>query len=799
MEFSTEFYKDEVRNGFYIPTAIKQAWAANLSVLFEIDRICEKHGIRYFADWGSVLGAVRHGGYVPWDDDLDVCMLRDDYTRFREVAPAELPPEFEIQDYASKENHRLMLSRVVSEHKISFDEEHLRKYHNFPYISVVDVFVQDYLYKDPEQERARCEEVKQLLAVADGVMDHLITYEAAQIKLHEFETRYGVKFPKAGPWEKAAAGEVTSGCSAEERALGVALYRLAEQQMSRVPKEESDTVGQIFPWIMKGQQGKPKRFYEKTVRLPFENTTIPVPACYNEILRSKYGNYLEIRKVWDGHDYPYFEGQRRNLQKVADFALPEFTFSEALLDRGEMADAGNSLKGLAGACLEQLDVLTKEICEAVEHGAHDAALASLPEAQQLAVDLGTMIEEVKGENRPSTVAAVSALQDCCDAVFALYSAIAEPGEAGVDVPLVMDLASALAGASERVVDAIRSNVIDIKEILFLPVGGKEWRAFQSVYEDVVSRSDTDVYVVPLPLLFKDMCGHVTMTEEEIAAAAHAESYPEDLELTSWSTYDLSFHMPDEIWIQNPYDAENPCLTVPAQLYASVLIKYTPKLCYVPIADVAEFSKEDVTDLYNLKHYVTAPGVIRADRVWVQSENMREQYVERLTAFSGEMYRATWEEKICVRSWDLPVTSQEEQNVPPAEEGDNTEKPVRKKRLLYCIGLNEISENPEIVVDAVESRLWLFEENSERILPVIGFYPPDLTLWEGVDAALTKQLSDAVDTFITRADCERCDIRMENYETILRESDAYYGSASPLVPMFTQVKKPVMVSDYQVEV
>ena len=106
MEFPVSFFKDEVRLGFYIPTAVKQAWAANLAVLFEIDSICEKHGITYFADWGSVLGAVRHGGYVPWDDDLDICMKRDDYVRFRAVARDELPQGFVIHDFETKENHR---------------------------------------------------------------------------------------------------------------------------------------------------------------------------------------------------------------------------------------------------------------------------------------------------------------------------------------------------------------------------------------------------------------------------------------------------------------------------------------------------------------------------------------------------------------------------------------------------------------------------------------------------------------------------------------------------------------------
>ena len=114
MERSVDFLRDEVRCGFYIPTAIKQAWAATLAVLDEIDRICTQHNIKYFADWGTFLGAVRHGGFVPWDDDLDICMLREDYNRFREVCDEYLPEEFVIHDYERKKDHWLFLARVVN-------------------------------------------------------------------------------------------------------------------------------------------------------------------------------------------------------------------------------------------------------------------------------------------------------------------------------------------------------------------------------------------------------------------------------------------------------------------------------------------------------------------------------------------------------------------------------------------------------------------------------------------------------------------------------------------------------------
>ena len=112
MEFTVDFFKDEVRHGFYIPTAIKQAWAAELSVLSEIDKVCRKHDIKYFADWGTLLGTVRHGGFIPWDDDLDICMMRKDYQKFLAIAKAELPEEFDIYNFKTKEDHWLFFFKT---------------------------------------------------------------------------------------------------------------------------------------------------------------------------------------------------------------------------------------------------------------------------------------------------------------------------------------------------------------------------------------------------------------------------------------------------------------------------------------------------------------------------------------------------------------------------------------------------------------------------------------------------------------------------------------------------------------
>ena len=79
MRLPREFFYDEIRDGFYIPGLIKRAWGAQLSVLSEIDRICQKNDITYHVYAGTLLGAVRDGQCIPWDDDLDICMLRDDF------------------------------------------------------------------------------------------------------------------------------------------------------------------------------------------------------------------------------------------------------------------------------------------------------------------------------------------------------------------------------------------------------------------------------------------------------------------------------------------------------------------------------------------------------------------------------------------------------------------------------------------------------------------------------------------------------------------------------------------------
>ena len=78
-------------------TVLREAQLTMLKILIEFDRVCKKNNLTYWIDFGTLLGAVRHSGFIPWDDDIDLSMPPDDYRRFKEIAQTELSERFMLQ------------------------------------------------------------------------------------------------------------------------------------------------------------------------------------------------------------------------------------------------------------------------------------------------------------------------------------------------------------------------------------------------------------------------------------------------------------------------------------------------------------------------------------------------------------------------------------------------------------------------------------------------------------------------------------------------------------------------------
>lgn len=92
-----EFLKAETRDGYYVSEKIKEVWAVELDLAQELLRVCEKHNLKIYAEFGTLLGAVRHKGFIPWDDDIDFSMLRSDYEKLCQIAPTEFSHPYFFQ------------------------------------------------------------------------------------------------------------------------------------------------------------------------------------------------------------------------------------------------------------------------------------------------------------------------------------------------------------------------------------------------------------------------------------------------------------------------------------------------------------------------------------------------------------------------------------------------------------------------------------------------------------------------------------------------------------------------------
>ena len=292
LTFPKDYFLGETRDGFYIEPMMKCAWAAQLEVLEVIRGICEKHNIQYFAAYGTLLGAVRHKGFIPWDDDVDILLLRKDYDRFWKVAPAELPDDYRIQSPYTINDYPTSFGRIVNTWTVSYDPEQLIKFHGCPYIVGVDICPLDTLPINPEQE-------ERLTMIVDILASTFKNYEADPDSvlelLPDLEELCNMKFDMT-------------------KKIGTQLM----QTIDRVSKRYNNTKGNIvayLPSLSKNHKHYKKEWFEKSVKLPFENITLPVPENYDAVLSVMYGSNYMTPVCEYTHDYPFYKGQAEALEK----------------------------------------------------------------------------------------------------------------------------------------------------------------------------------------------------------------------------------------------------------------------------------------------------------------------------------------------------------------------------------------------------------------------------------------------------------------------------------------------------
>ena len=315
--------------------------------------------------------------------------------------------------------------------------------------------------------------------------------------------------------------------------------------------------------------------------------------------------------------------------------------------------------------------------------------------------------------------------------------------------------------------------------------GEYWGSFDAEYRKAIDDPDIDVYIVPIPYYYKDYMGR--LHDMQFAP----EKYPSYLKLTHYDDYDYALRHPDVIYIQSPYDEWNVATSLPPFFYSDKLLEYTDKLVYIPWFKTDDFTRENGPEYVNMRYYCTMPGVINADRVILQSETIRNTYIEKLCDFAGEETRGLWERKLVVEEYDDGCCDGED-----VENRESTENEISVRTLLYYPDFSCILQHGQKAIEKIKDVVRICRETGDswRFILYKGRFIDDLL--RELDVGLYEKYMEVLDEVRDEAGFEIVSEGEEEYEILVRRCSAYYGDGGHLAHLFRNAGKPVKIQDYQ---
>lgn len=427
----------------------------------------------------------------------------------------------------------------------------------------------------------------------------------------------------------------------------------------------------------------------------------------------------------------------------------------------------------------------EEIREYIEKGRVDEAKDLLEQCQQGAISLGELIEVREGEQ----FVTIPLLEAYCEVVYQIHE------ELGTSASINGNNAyKKLRKALIQISNSVRNDIRIRREVVFLPYKASMWDSLESVWKAADEDPDCDAYVIPIPYYDKNPDGSFRERHYE------GDQYPQYVPITRCEDYDFAKHRPDMIFIHNPYDECNHVTSVDPFFYSDKLKEYTDKLVYIPYFILAEPNLGNEDALENMAHFCTLPGVINADQVIVQSENMREAYIRILSKACGEDTREYWTKKILgigSPKVDKVLNTRKEDLEIPAEWMKIIQRPDGswKKIILYNTSVTALLRKNEKMLEKMQRVFCIFKENRDEVALLWRPHPliqatieamrPQL--WTEYRKLREQYLIEGWGIYDDSVDLDRAIV----------VSDAYYGDRSSLVQLYQKVGKPVMIQDPEV--
>lgn len=249
------FFKTDKPMNPISPSEIK---SIELSILEHIDKTCRENGIRYFLSYGTLLGAVRHKGFIPWDDDIDICILRPDYEKFMKLA-SESDTRFRLLHLSTDKKYYYEFAKVVDSKTQVFNEGLLPNENEGVWVDIFPIDKVSYL--------RRTQRFLVKVALACRILSVYRKFPAKHSRL----------------WHPIWLAS---------KLIGPRFFLHVTDFLSKHGKD-SGTVGYI------ASNGDAKycfgsEIFAESVSLPFEDKTFPAPKEYDRYLTCLYGDYMQL-------------------------------------------------------------------------------------------------------------------------------------------------------------------------------------------------------------------------------------------------------------------------------------------------------------------------------------------------------------------------------------------------------------------------------------------------------------------------------------------------------------------------
>lgn len=418
----------------------------------------------------------------------------------------------------------------------------------------------------------------------------------------------------------------------------------------------------------------------------------------------------------------------------------------------------------------------------------EKAAEALAQCQESAIALGTYIDTL-GEKHASLV---HVLEDYCENIYQMSESLSDENTCRKVSKRIQKQLTGLCNSIKYDMPE------DRKEVVFLPYKASMWDSLESVWKAADEDPDCDAYVIPIP--YYDRNPDESFREEHY----EGDQYPAYVPITRYDEYDLAARRPDVIYIHNPYDECNHVTSVHPYFYAKNLRNFTDKLVYIPYFILGEIEPDNQAAIDGMKHFCFTPGTVYADRVIVQSENMRQIYINEYIkaakdmGLSGEHVDRKFLEKkflgLGSPKVDKVLNTKKEDLDIPAEWLKVIEKPDGswKKIVFYNTSVSALLQHDEKMLQKMESVFELFKGNQDEVAllwrphPLIQATIESMRpqLWEAYKEIRDRYVEEGWGIYDDSADVDRAVVI----------SDGYYGDQSSVAVLYKETGKLVMVQN-----